>query len=62
MDEPSGVTEAEGHSFFLFFVFTLYECRCLVKSINITSRNSNAILRVPILLVVQLNMHLMCAT
>ena len=61
MDEPSGVTQEEGHICFVF-VFTLYNCRCLVKSINITSRNSNAILLVPILLVVQLNLHFMCAT
>ena len=61
MDEPSGVTQEEGHRIFFFF-FTLYNCRCLVKSINITRRNSNAVLRVPISLVVQLNMHFMCAT
>ena len=60
MDEPSGVTQEEGHR--ILFIFTLHDCRCLVKSINITSRNSNAILRVPILLVVQLNLHFMCAT
>ena len=60
MDEPSGVTQEEGHTGFFFF--TLYNCRCLVKSINVTSRNMNAILRVPILLVVQLNLHFMCAT
>ena len=46
---------------FIYLLFTVYNSRCLVKSINITSRNSNAILRVPILLVVQLNMHCMCA-
>ena len=45
-----------------FFFFTVYNCRCLVKSINITSRNRNAILRVQILVVVQLNLHFMCAT
>ena len=60
MDEPSGVTQEEGHR--ICFCFTLYNCRCLVKSINITRRNSNAILRVPILLVVQLNMHFLCST
>ena len=60
MDEPSGVTQVEGHRIFL--LLTLYNCRCLVKSINITRKNSNAILRVPILLVVQLNLHFMCAT
>ena len=60
MDEPSRVTQEEGHRIYLFF--TVYNCRCLVKSINVTRRNSNAILRVPILLVVQLNMHFMCAT
>ena len=60
MDEPSGITEEESHTGFVFF--TLYNCRSLVKSINITSRNMNAILRVPILLVVQLNLHFMCAT
>ena len=32
MDEPSGVTQVEGHR--IFFCFTLYNCRCLVKSIN----------------------------
>ena len=46
---------------FLFY-FTLYNCRCLVKSNHITRRNSNAILRVPILLVVQLNLLFMYAT
>ena len=48
MDEPSGVTPEEGH-IYIYIYFALYNCRCLVKSINITSRNSNAILRVPIL-------------
>ena len=61
MDEPSGVTQEEGHRIFFFFL-QIYSCRCLVKSINITSRNSNAFLRVPILLVVQLNLHFVCAT
>ena len=61
MDEPSGVPQDEGHSIFIF-IFTLYNCRRLVKSTIITSRNSNAILHVSILLVVQLNMHFMCAT
>ena len=61
MDEPSGVTQEEGHRIFYIF-FTVYNCRSLVKSINITSRNSNAILRVPILLVVQLSLHFMCST
>ena len=60
MDEPSGVKQEEGDIFSYFF--TLDNCRCLVKSIHITSRNSNAILRVPILLVILLNLRLMCAT
>ena len=60
MDEPSGVTQEEGH--ITFFFYTLYNCRCLVKSINITRRNRNSILRVPILLVVQLTLHFMCST
>ena len=60
MDGPSGVTQEEGRAVFLFF-FTLYNCRCLVKSINITSRNSsNAILRVPMLLVVQTALFAIC--
>ena len=45
MDEPSGVTQEEGHRIFSYF-FTLYNCRCLVESITITTRNSDAILRV----------------
>ena len=49
MDEPSRVTHEEGDG--IYFFLTLDNCRCLVKSINITSRNSNAIFRVPILLV-----------
>ena len=49
MDEPSGVTQEEGDR--IFFLYIMYIAgRCLVKSINITSRNSKAILRVPILL------------
>ena len=59
MDEPSGVTQEEGHRIYFFLQ---YNCRYLVKSINITRRNSKAILLVPILLVVQLNLHFMCAT
>ena len=57
MDEPSGVTQEEGDSFFF-----LHYIIAVVKSINTTSSSMNAILRVPLLLVVQLNLHFMCAT